>query len=299
MLSGNYDTTSEMKSGSGWVLVWRPTHPDPETSRGSHRDRSRPEDRLGDCLPRRTPCWQPRRSRVDAWPPASDRPVSFDAGPGRARIRFCAVASSRGSHVERDRVPAPTEGCQRHGCSPEQGASRSFGRARDARRARPRFGEPTLPGLPDCRTVLTGQRGGEPPGRAGPPGARSSAAGATPRRATELVRPTPARSTAFGTTAHVGLALAVRLGGELMRLSFDPEDPPEDPPAECVSPTVWRLSYRLHRCHQLAYAGCCACGDQFPCPARRLVERGFLAALGVNTEAGPSDLLDRLTQEET
>lgn len=232
-------------------------------------------------------------------PPASDRPVSFDAGPGRARIRFCAVASSRGSHVERDRVPAPTEGCQRHGCSPEQGASRSFGRARDARRARPRFGEPTLPGLPDCRTVLTGQRGGEPPGRAGPPGARSSAAGATPRRATELVRPTPARSTAFGTTAHVGLALAVRLGGELMRLSFDPEDPPEDPPAECVSPTVWRLSYRLHRCHQLAYAGCCACGDQFPCPARRLVERGFLAALGVNTEAGPSDLLDRLTQEET
>lgn len=84
-----------------------------------------------------------------------------------------------------------------------------------------------------------------------------------------------------------------------MRLSFDPEKPPEDPPAECVSPTVWRLSYRLYRSHQLTDPGRCACGDPFPCSARRLVERGFLAALGVNTEVSrPSDLLDRLTQEE-
>lgn len=43
----------------------------------------------------------------------------------------------------------PKGGCQRHGCSPEQGASGSPGRARDARRARPRSGESTLPGLPD------------------------------------------------------------------------------------------------------------------------------------------------------
>ncbi|WP_027661587.1 hypothetical protein [Salinispora fenicalii] len=84
-----------------------------------------------------------------------------------------------------------------------------------------------------------------------------------------------------------------------MRLSCDPEDPPEDPPAECVSPTVWRLSYRLHRSHQLTDAGPCTYGDPFPCSARRLVERGFLAALGVKTEVGrSSDLLDRLTQEE-
>lgn len=230
--------------------------------------------------------------------PASDRPVSFDAGPGRARIRSCAVATSRGCYARRDRVPAPTEGCQRHGCPPEQGASGNPGRARDACRAHPRSGESTLPGLPDCRTVFAGQRGGEPPGRVGPPGSRSSAAGAAPRCAATLVRPTSARSTSFGTTAHLGLAPAVRVGDGLMRLSFDPEDPPEDPPAECVSPTVWWLSYRLHHSHQLGDAGRCACGDPFPCSARRLAERGFLAALGANTESGPADLIDRLTQGE-
>ncbi|SCL15760.1 hypothetical protein [Micromonospora inyonensis] len=83
-----------------------------------------------------------------------------------------------------------------------------------------------------------------------------------------------------------------------MRLTFDPADPPAEPPVECVSPTVWRLSHRLHRSHRLADAGRCVCGDPFPCPYRRLAERGFLAALGMNVGAVQQDLLDRLTKEE-
>ena len=85
-----------------------------------------------------------------------------------------------------------------------------------------------------------------------------------------------------------------------MRLSFDPEEPPADPPAECVSPTIWRLSHRLHRCHLLADDGGCTCGQAFPCQSRRLVERGFLAALGLGVGAGSrQDLLDRLTAEDS
>lgn len=79
-----------------------------------------------------------------------------------------------------------------------------------------------------------------------------------------------------------------------MRLSFDPEDPPAEPPVECVSPTIWRWSHRLHRRHPLADDGRCACGEPFPCQARRLVERGFLAALGSGVGVGRADLLDRL-----
>lgn len=83
-----------------------------------------------------------------------------------------------------------------------------------------------------------------------------------------------------------------------MRFAFDPEDPPAEPPPGCVLPTVWRLTYRLHRSHRPVASDRCVCGEPFPCPSRRLVERGFLAALGSNVGAGQQDLLDRLTKED-
>jgi hypothetical protein len=77
-----------------------------------------------------------------------------------------------------------------------------------------------------------------------------------------------------------------------MRLAFDPDEPPAEPPPECVSPTIWRLTHRLHRTHQLAADQLCTCGDRFPCAARRLADRGFLEALGMARGKPRGDLLD-------
>jgi hypothetical protein len=68
-------------------------------------------------------------------------------------------------------------------------------------------------------------------------------------------------------------------------LPFDPEHPPAAPPEGVLQPMLWRLAYRLHRDHQAAHAvdrplpaRCICCGANWPCPGRRLAERGLLAA---------------------
>lgn len=67
-------------------------------------------------------------------------------------------------------------------------------------------------------------------------------------------------------------------------LPFDPADPPDEPPAGILQPMAWRLAVRLHRDHGPAVVGpaqapvCRTCADPWPCRARRLAERGLVAA---------------------
>lgn len=85
MLSSNSDTTSEMKSGSRWALVWRPAHPDPERAVGDIAiDRVPKTDSVtvyhAVPLCRQSAGLGPRRAS-----PASDRPVfSMPDQAGRA-----------------------------------------------------------------------------------------------------------------------------------------------------------------------------------------------------------------------
>lgn len=84
----------------------------------------------------------------------------------------------------------------------------------------------------------------------------------------------------------------------MSELPFDLEDPPDEPPAGVVQIMAWRLAVRLHRDHAPAVTDpadggrpgaadvasdpvCRACGARWPCHARRVAERGLLAACGI------------------
>lgn len=53
-----------------------------------------------------------------------------------------------------------------------------------------------------------------------------------------------------------------------------------DPPPGARHPLLWRLSDRVVRDHGTQPGGvrCASCGEPWPCPARRLGERGLRAA---------------------
>lgn len=74
----------------------------------------------------------------------------------------------------------------------------------------------------------------------------------------------------------------MELSGELN----DPESAPEPPP-EVVQPLLWRMGVRLIADHQVLWPAppwqsppaCRNCGQPWPCPGRRLGERGVLASM--------------------
>ena len=92
----------------------------------------------------------------------------------------------------------------------------------------------------------------------------------------------------------------------MIKVSFDPQDPPDEPPAE-ADPSYWRVAVRLLRDHSPEPApspsdpspaaaspsaprpsGCRQCRQPWPCAARRLAERGVIGALRTGRRgAGP------------
>jgi hypothetical protein len=61
-------------------------------------------------------------------------------------------------------------------------------------------------------------------------------------------------------------------------IRYDPENPPEQPPGECVDPLLWRVAHALHQEHQLELDDRCTCGEIFPCARAGLAARGLLIA---------------------
>ncbi|MDG4798716.1 hypothetical protein [Micromonospora sp. WMMD1082] len=65
----------------------------------------------------------------------------------------------------------------------------------------------------------------------------------------------------------------------LMRLTWDPEEPPAEPPEGCHDPQRWRAAHILYIEHQLEDVGAhCRCGDLWPCWSHRRAIRALLTA---------------------
>jgi hypothetical protein len=67
---------------------------------------------------------------------------------------------------------------------------------------------------------------------------------------------------------------------------LDPREPPEERPDRAARHMVWRLAVRMHRDHGPTGAEpgepgtCPTCREPWPCRARRMAERGLIAACG-------------------
>jgi hypothetical protein len=79
---------------------------------------------------------------------------------------------------------------------------------------------------------------------------------------------------------------------DVINVPFDAMNPPDEPPEGVVQPLLWRLASRLHRDHELdqetpGLPRCGRCWQPWPCAARRLAERGLVAAFAPpETSAG-------------
>jgi hypothetical protein len=64
-----------------------------------------------------------------------------------------------------------------------------------------------------------------------------------------------------------------------MKLTWEPESPPDNPPEGCRDAQRWRSARGLFSAHQLEDAGSrCVCGEVWPCSIQRRAVRALVTA---------------------